>query len=205
MSLNAVLLHIETTFSRMTAWNNYFKKLAMKSINALFLEKVAANSDIQNFAVYCVIGSQVNGMNKNRLNFEYLWQKCSRLSEAKTNENSFRGLQIKDLFKNEEFNNTLLEHEELAWNKARLVVTNILWSKKANDYFELIEKIFQSNETIVCNMSLKIYLLHSHLDIFSKNNVAVSDEQGEHFHQNNAAIEKKSTARSGYFLLTNYG
>ncbi len=40
-----------------------------------------------------------------------------------------------------------------------------------------------------CRMSLKIHYLHSHLDFFLKNVVAVSDEQGERFHQDIQAIE----------------
>jgi hypothetical protein len=40
-------------------------------------------------------------------------------------------------------------------------------------------------------MSLKIHLLHSHLDFFPKNCGAVSDEHGEHFHQDVSSMEKR--------------
>ena len=40
-------------------------------------------------------------------------------------------------------------------------------------------------------MSLKIHFLHSHWDFFPPNLGAVSDEQGERFHQDIATIEKR--------------
>ena len=40
-------------------------------------------------------------------------------------------------------------------------------------------------------MSLKIYLLHSHLDFFPPNLGAVRDEHGERFHQNIKEMEKR--------------
>jgi len=39
-------------------------------------------------------------------------------------------------------------------------------------------------------MSLKIHFLESHLDFFSQEILAVSDEQGERFHQDIMAMEK---------------
>ena len=42
-----------------------------------------------------------------------------------------------------------------------------------------------------CGMSLKVHFLHSHLDSFSENLDAVSDEQGECFHQDIATMEKR--------------
>lgn len=38
-------------------------------------------------------------------------------------------------------------------------------------------------EALNVNMSLKIHLLHYHLDLFSKQLPTESDEQGERFHQ----------------------
>jgi len=41
-----------------------------------------------------------------------------------------------------------------------------------------------------CNISLKIHILHSHLDFFPDNCGMVSDENGERFHQEIATMEK---------------
>ena len=40
------------------------------------------------------------------------------------------------------------------------------------------------------NISLKIHILHFHLDFFPENLGAVSDEHGERFHQDIAEIKK---------------
>ena len=40
-----------------------------------------------------------------------------------------------------------------------------------------------------CRMSLKIHFLHSHLNFFPQNHVAVSDEHGERFHQDMMKME----------------
>ena len=40
-------------------------------------------------------------------------------------------------------------------------------------------------------MSLKVHFLHSHLDFFPASPGAVSDEHGDRFHQDIAAMEKR--------------
>ena len=42
-----------------------------------------------------------------------------------------------------------------------------------------------------CRMSLKMHFLHSHLNFFPENLGAVSDEQGERFHQDIQAMEAR--------------
>ena len=42
-----------------------------------------------------------------------------------------------------------------------------------------------------CQMSLKIYFLHSHIDFFPANLGAVSDEHGERFHQQISIMENR--------------
>ena len=42
---------------------------------------------------------------------------------------------------------------------------------------------------MVCQMSLKMYFLHSHLNFFPPNLGAVSDEHGERFHQDITTME----------------
>ena len=44
-------------------------------------------------------------------------------------------------------------------------------------------------QEIKVNMSLKIHILHSHLDFFPENLGAVSDEDGGKFHQDIVEIE----------------
>ena len=42
--------------------------------------------------------------------------------------------------------------------------------------------MFQSFQEKKVNMSLEIYMIHSHLDFFPENMGAVSDEHGERLH-----------------------
>ena len=42
--------------------------------------------------------------------------------------------------------------------------------------------MLQNFQEMKINMSLKIHILHSHLDFFPENLGAVSDEHGERFH-----------------------
>jgi hypothetical protein len=44
---------------------------------------------------------------------------------------------------------------------------------------------------MACNVSLKIHFLESHLNFFPQNLGKVSDEQGERFHQDIMALEKR--------------
>jgi hypothetical protein len=53
-------------------------------------------------------------------------------------------------------------------------------------------------------MSLKIRFLHSHLDFFSQNLGAVSDEHGERFHKNIAVMEKRYQGKWSVNMLSDY-
>ena len=53
-------------------------------------------------------------------------------------------------------------------------------------------------------MSLKIHFLHSHLDFFPDNLGAVTDEQGERFHQDILQIEQRYKGRFGESMMSDY-
>ncbi|KZC05217.1 hypothetical protein WN55_08824 [Dufourea novaeangliae] len=44
---------------------------------------------------------------------------------------------------------------------------------------------------MVCNMSLKVHFLDSHLNVFPENLGAANDEHGERFHQDISCMEKR--------------
>jgi hypothetical protein len=66
-----------------------------------------------------------------------------------------------------------------------------LGNRRAQNYEELVNNLLQSYQKLGCNMSLKIHFLHSHLDFFPENYGAVTDEHGEHFHQDISSMEKR--------------
>jgi hypothetical protein len=53
-------------------------------------------------------------------------------------------------------------------------------------------------------MQLNIHFLHSHLDFFSENCVAVSDKHGERFHQDVSSMEKRYQGKWNCSVLADY-
>ena len=53
-------------------------------------------------------------------------------------------------------------------------------------------------------MSIKLHFLHSHLDDFPENLGAVSDEQGERFHQDLKVIEVRYQCKWDEHMLADY-
>ena len=99
------------------------------------------------------------------------------------------GPQIRRLFRDDMFNILLQGEEKKCWDACRMVSTNFLGNIRAENYMELIEHM-SLYRRLCCNTSLKINVLHSHLDFFPDNCGMVSDEHGERFHQEIATMEK---------------
>ena len=60
-----------------------------------------------------------------------------------------------------------------------------------DSYRDIVNQLLKAYKDLGCNMSLKIYFLYSHLDLFSENLWAVSDGHGERHHQDTASVEKR--------------
>ena len=84
------------------------------------------------------------------------------------------------------------------------VTSNFLENNKSLDYKKTVEKLIQTYRNLRCNMSLKIHFLHSHLDFFPQNCGAVSDEHGERFHQDIAAMERRYQGKWSPSMLADY-
>jgi len=145
----------------------------------------------------------VKTMDRTGSAFNCLTEKFPGLSEAKIKEGVFVGPQIRKLFRDDMFNNLLQGEEEKAWDAFRLVSTNFLGNSKAENYKELIEDMSLYHK-LGCNMSLKIHMLHSHLDFFPDNCSMVSDEHGERFHQEIATMEKGYQGKWSTSMLADY-
>jgi len=78
------------------------------------------------------------------------------------------GPQIRDIFKDEFFDNVLQGNEKSPWDSFKFVVKGFLGNRRAQNYEELVNSLLQSYQKLGCNMSLKIHFLHSHLDFFSR-------------------------------------
>ena len=120
--------------------------------------------------------------------FLYLWQKYPLLSDAKIREGVFTGPDIRSLLRDEVFERIVTGKEQRARHAFREVITGFLGNRSAGNYKD-VEKLLSSYQKLGCNMSLKIHFLSSHLDFFPENCGSVSDEHGERFHQDFAAME----------------
>ena len=132
----------------------------------------------------------VKAMNQEEVAFAYLREKFPRLNEAKLKEGISIGPQVRDIIKEEYFDKLLQGDEEAAWDSFKFVVEVFWGNRRAQNYEEIVNNRLQSYQKLGCNMSLKIHFLHSHLDFFSENCGAVSDEHKERFHQDIFSMEK---------------
>ena len=129
----------------------------------------------------------VKVLDRNSPCFQYLCMKFSSLSHAKIREGIFDGPQICKLMMDNSFTDTMTEIDEDAWNAFKEVVMKFLGNIKDPLYKETVRNMFK---LLGCNMSLKLHFLVSQLDYFPPNLGALSEEQGERFHQDLKDVER---------------
>ena len=94
--------------------------------------------------------------------------------------------------------------ERAAWLSLVAVVQNFLGNNKAENYSELVNRMHLAFRDLGCNMSIKFHFLNSHLDQFPDNLRALSDEQGERFHQDLKIMEKRYQRRWDKSMMADY-
>jgi hypothetical protein len=124
----------------------------------------------------------VKAMNKHGNGFEYLREKLLKLSDNKLKYSIFFGPQIREINDGDLIEHLLTESEKFLWLTFIAVSLNLLGNVKAENYKELVEDLLKAYQTMGCNMSLKFYFLHSHLDFFPPNLGAMSVDHGKRFH-----------------------
>ncbi|GBL96669.1 hypothetical protein AVEN_207826-1 [Araneus ventricosus] len=123
--------------------------------------------------------------------FTYLCDQFPGLSEAKLKEGVFEGPDIRKMMKDEHFETKMETNERKAWEYFKLVITSFLGNKKDPNYKSIVEEIIKNFKILGCSMRLKVHFLDSHLDYFPENLGAVSEEQGERFHQDIKEMERR--------------
>lgn len=73
----------------------------------------------------------------------------------------------------------------------KAVFENFLGNYRAPNYRDIVSNMMDNFEQMNVSMSLKIHLLHQHLDVFPDNLGQISDEHGERFHQQIKKIEER--------------
>ena len=81
--------------------------------------------------------------------------------------------------------------ETKTWISFSVVIETFLGNFKASNYKELVHELLASLPEVECNMGVKVHFLHSHFDYFLENVGAMSKEQGERFHQDLKAMERR--------------
>ncbi|GBP23660.1 hypothetical protein EVAR_80277_1 [Eumeta japonica] len=127
----------------------------------------------------------------------------AEILEAKIKAGIFIGPQIKKIMASEQFLRLLSTHEKQAWLSLKAVIHGFLGNRKAENYTELITDMLHNFKVMGCRMSLKVHMLHAHLDKFKDNLGAYSEEQGERFHQDVMNFEKRYQGQYNENMMAN--
>lgn len=119
-------------------------------------------------------------------------------------EGVFIGPQIRKVIADTHFQDLLNDIERNAWLAFKSVVANFLGNYKTPDHVNVVKNCISAYKQLGANMSLKIHLLDSHLDFFPEHLRSVSDEHGEHFHQDISVMESRYQGRWSAAMLADY-
>ena len=118
-------------------------------------------------------------MDKESSAFAYLAEKFPSLSQAKIEKSIFIGPQIRKIVLDETFIIHLKRKEKLAFKSFKKVCDNFLGNQHLEDYVQVVNDLLNHYHDMRCNVSLKIHVLHSHLNLFAENLGDLSDKHGE--------------------------
>lgn len=93
------------------------------------------------------------------------------------------GPDIRKLMKQKSFSKSLGPESLKAWEALKAVIKHALGKERSPNYETLVNEMIEAYRVIDVHMSLKIHLLHFHMDFFSRQVASESDEQGERYHQ----------------------
>ena len=96
------------------------------------------------------------------------------------------------------------DKEKVAWLSFVDVMKNFLGNIKAGNHEDLAGDMLSAFHDVGCKMSIKVHFLLSHMNIFPDNLGAVSDEQGERFHQDLMTVEECYQGKWDCHMLADY-
>ena len=136
--------------------------------------------------------------------FKYIQQLFPKLSEAKIKAGVFVGPEVKRLINSIDFPELLSEVERTAWMYFVSVVNGFLGKHRAENFMELVEGLVEAYRKMDCRMSLKVHVLHAHLDESKDNMGDYSEEQGERFHQDVRSFEERYKEQYNESMMGDY-
>lgn len=146
----------------------------------------------------------VKALDKSGNCFDHICEALPGLSIEKKKAGVFDGPEIRQLLQDHNFLSSMNVIEARAWKAFADVVKNFLGNVKARNYKELVTELLVSYQELGCNMSIKVHYLKNHLDLFPANLGAVSDEQGERFHQDIKVMEARYQGRWDEHMMADY-
>lgn len=111
------------------------------------------------------------------------------------------GPDIRKLISDKSFEKVLDKNIVAAWRAIKAVIKGVLGKKRAADYEARVKTMLHWFQIVGVRMSLKIHLLHAHLDKLKEQSPTESEEQGERYHQVALPFEKRYNSRNVRFLL----
>ena len=96
------------------------------------------------------------------------------------------------------------EVELAAWTSFVSPVKGFLGNHKAENYREVVGELVDTYRRMGCRMSLKLHVLHAHLDVFKENMGGYSEEQGERFHQDIRSFEERYKGQYNESMMGDY-
>lgn len=136
--------------------------------------------------------------------FLFIQNLFPKLSVAKVKAGVFIGPQVRRLIDSETFPTKLTRIEKKAWTSFVAVVRGFLGNHKVDNYRELVENLVDSYCRMGCRMSLKLHVLHAHLDHFKSNMGDYSEEHGERFHQDIRSFEERYKGQYNENMMGDY-
>ena len=146
----------------------------------------------------------VKKMNPEGEAFKHIQKLFPKLLEAKVEGGMFVGPQVKRLMQSDSFLEKLSVVERRAWENFVSVVKGFLGNHKVPNFKDIVEELANAYEKIGCRMSLKLLILHSHIDEFQDNLEDYSEEQGERFYQDVKSFEERYKGQYNENLMGDY-
>ena len=134
----------------------------------------------------------VKALDKDGDCFKYLCVKCPAITKEKLKASVIDGPQIRRLVNNPAFMSSMQSAELGEWNVFPVKVTKFLGNTKTEYYKLLVSNLLQVLRMLGCNGSVKVHLLHIHVDYFPDNFGAVRQERRERFHQDIKTMQKRN-------------
>ena len=136
---------------------------------------------------------------------KYLKEKFPYISQPKIDNGAgFDGSKIRRLFKDAEFKKKLTKVQRDAWVGLISLSENFLGNHRSADYEQVVSDFIRVFEKQGIKETVKLHFLRSHLYYFRDNCGMFSDEQGERFHQEVTAIEKRYRGHCDKAMLADY-